>query len=111
MRMSRLVAAERLPNYQITWWSCVIPNKRGRVSALLEPHQHALARMQIDDSKDHCQNYAEVTNSLTQHTPYTIFTFLHTICLYQTPGRLLNTSGEEPLWTDFSALLASPTFF
>ncbi len=26
-------------------WSCVISNKRGRVSALLGPHQHALASM------------------------------------------------------------------
>ncbi len=41
--MSRLVVAERLPNYQLKWVSCVPPNKRGRVSALLGPHQHALA--------------------------------------------------------------------
>ncbi len=27
------------------WWSCVVSNKRGRVSALLGPHQHALVRM------------------------------------------------------------------
>ncbi len=27
------------------WWSCVISNKRGRVSALLGPRQHALIRM------------------------------------------------------------------
>ncbi len=29
----------------IKWWSCVTSNKRGRVSALLGPHQHALARV------------------------------------------------------------------
>ncbi len=45
MRTSRLVAAERLPNYQMKWWSCVLSNKRGRVSALLGPHQHALVSM------------------------------------------------------------------
>ncbi len=45
MQMSRLVAAERLRNYQIKWWSCVISNKRGRVSALLGPHRRALVRM------------------------------------------------------------------
>ncbi len=39
MRMGRLFATERLPNYQIKWWSCVTPNKRGRVSALLVPYQ------------------------------------------------------------------------
>ncbi len=33
-------------NYAIPitkWWCCVKPNKRGPVSALLGPHQHALA--------------------------------------------------------------------
>ncbi len=45
MQMSRLVAAERLPNYQMKWWSCVVSNKRERVSALLGPHQHALVSM------------------------------------------------------------------
>ncbi len=29
----------------LKWWSCVKSNKRGRVSALLGHHQHALARM------------------------------------------------------------------
>ncbi len=35
------------PYYLFTnkWWSCVVSNKRGRVSALLGPHQHALVRM------------------------------------------------------------------
>ncbi len=28
----------------IKWWCCAKPNKRGRVSALLEPHQHALTK-------------------------------------------------------------------
>ncbi len=27
----------------LKWWRCVKPNKRGRVLALLGPHQHALA--------------------------------------------------------------------
>ncbi len=45
------------------WWCCVKPNKRGRVSALLGPLQHALVRMPIHD--DH--NYVEVTNSPTQY--------------------------------------------
>ncbi len=31
------------------WWSCVVSNKRGRVSALLGPHQHALVSMLIFD--------------------------------------------------------------
>ncbi len=30
-------------------WCCTKPNKRGRNSALLGPHQHALARMQVYD--------------------------------------------------------------
>ncbi len=29
----------------LKWWSCVISNKRGHVSALLGPHQHALVSM------------------------------------------------------------------
>ncbi len=29
----------------VQWWSCVISNKRGRVSALLGPHQNALVSM------------------------------------------------------------------
>ncbi len=62
MRISRLVAAERLPNNQMKWCSCVISNKRGRVSALLGPL-----------SKDHCHNYVDVTNSLTQHTTFGFF--------------------------------------
>ncbi len=32
MRMSRYVAAKRLPNYKIKWWCFVKPNKRGRLS-------------------------------------------------------------------------------
>ncbi len=45
IRMGRHVAAQRLPNYQIKWLSCVKPYKLGHVSALLGPHQHALVRM------------------------------------------------------------------
>ncbi len=49
MRMSWFIAAERPPNYQITWLSCVTPNKLGHVSALLGPHRYTLARMKIFD--------------------------------------------------------------
>ncbi len=37
-------------NYKIKW-CCAKPNKRGRFSALLGPHQHALARMYIYDDR------------------------------------------------------------
>ncbi len=33
----------------IKCWYCAIPYTRGRVSALLETHQHAIARMQCYD--------------------------------------------------------------
>ncbi len=49
-----LPLAQKCPDvimHLLKWWSCKTPNKRGRVSALLEPLQHALARMEIYDDR------------------------------------------------------------